>query len=201
MHSGQAILVLETDAEVISDIQHSLRLLHIPVHVERSVSDAKRVMLEHRPCLVITRYHVTGEAEAGLKLARGVSAHETLRRIPLVLLLTAEESQTLNIPPGLFRGMLTLPVVFPHFTQHVQDLISQVIVEARKAGPAAIPAEASHVSDPRDRMAAVYKLQYEIIERLRGLPEFQGADPTEVRSLYFRAAQEVCSGHIAKKPG
>lgn len=202
--AAEPVVLLESEENVVKDVVCSLRLVDIPVLASWSVDEAKRLALESRPHLVLARARVSGDENAGVRLAQALAAER--RGLPVVALYTPGERPLIEPHRGLFASEIGLPVEFPEFTYTVQRIISGLksvpTGEASQSPavdqPTAAPSTPSAAEEAGARelgMLIVYDVQHRVAEILAKDPRLARARPGEVFDIIQEATRTVCLTH------
>ncbi|MCB0332211.1 MAG: hypothetical protein KDD55_01860 [Bdellovibrionales bacterium] len=211
--SGGTCILLESDDAVINDITYSLKLIDLEVLVAESLEDAKDLLEEQRPELIIVRGHVVGDSDAGFRLADEVRSHPQFSTVPVMLLCAEGEHDSLDELPESFVAELKLPVEFPTFTKNVRAIL-QELEESPLEPVAENQQDTSHwrdrneggatslpsVFNPLDkRMMVAYGVQFTVLEQLRNDEEFQQAKLGEIPEILAAVTEQVCRDLDVKK--
>ena len=192
-----SILLLESDANTAADIVASISLLDLPVDVSASVAEAKSLLMDRQPLVVLARARVQGDAEAAKRLALEVSRLPSDSRPPVILAATESERHQLASELDQFAGQLKIPVEFPIFTQHVQQLLEELVwsvggaigIAAPEVSVASgIPQASIDLERPATRLELLYQVQLEVLKRLTQAGE---VDKSEVHGFERRIADET----------
>ncbi len=212
MSRGTCIL-LESDEAVINDISYSLKLIDLEVMVVASLDEAKDLLEEERPELVLVRGHVLGDSEAGFRLADEVRGHPDFSTVPVMLLRAEGEYEELSELPESFVAELKLPVEFPTFTKQARALLEEL--ERNPLEPASQTnaatshwnangasrdsVESSQLKPLDKRMVIAYGVQLTVLEALRQDSDFSTAKLAEIPEVLARVTEEVCHNLDVKK--
>lgn len=212
-----SVALVDSDPQVINDVTCSLRLVNVPLASATSVDDAKRLLAEVKPNLILVRPTIQGDKQAGARVIEYISLQDELKAIPLVALVTHNERHHIERVRSMCTGELLLPVEFPTFTQQVMSFIAggktggrkeakpaQVALasengESRAAQPAAVSSAATPTSDAR--LVSAYAIQLAVLEQLKSNESFQRASLGEVPKIVAEVTNQVClsfSSPVAK---
>ncbi|MDC0357636.1 hypothetical protein OAO01_02390 [Oligoflexia bacterium] len=199
-----ACLLLECDEQVISDVRTSMSLIKMPVRLAHSVEEAKKVLLEKHPTIVLARLCTQEDDRAGVRLAQDLAAHPELRRVPVLALCQPNEIDLFADDLELFFGQILLPVEFPTFTKCVQEYLD--ILESGEVSPVANlaesieqgPGEPVASADRKGavalekRMVVAYSIQLAVLEALRDSQAFAEGSPEQIPQIVADMTKQIC---------
>ncbi len=207
MKTSNAILLVESEEQVIKDVVCSLRLIDVPVLSSASVAEAKQSALKEKPALILARLRLQDDESAGITLARDLADEKMLGDVPVVVLCTPSEKRLLE-GVDVFDAQISLPVEFPLFTRQVQSLMDSarkktkasavsLVPKAAKAAPAR---EEENQPPVHNNLAIVSGIQFAVLEKLKNSGALQEKLPEEIPALVAEVTHEVCSKFDPKKP-
>jgi len=198
----QPVLLLEAEESVIKDVTCSLRLIDIPVLASKDIGDAKRLILESRPTLVLARARVSGDDQAGVNLARELAAQEQ-GGCPVVALFTPGERKLVEEHQDLFVSRIGLPVEFPDFVRQVQGILESLTSASQGKRPSVSGGTCAEegttmqgecgVEVTTRNLLIAYELQQQVIERLKQNARVSSASVREMLELVEQTTAAVCA--------
>lgn len=209
MKQSNAVLLLESEEQVIRDVICSLRLIDVPVLASASVTEAKQSALNDKPCLILVRLRIQGDDAAGLALARDLAGDQDLRDVPVVLLCTASERRLVEEHTDLFDAQISLPVEFPLFTRQVQGILQRLSGE--REHPRELKLLRSETVEKGEvridgnadvlyrNLGIISAIQHSVWENLRRDERVGKIPPEQMPGLVAEATREVCSKFNSKK--
>ena len=216
MTAARSVLLMESERAVIKDLTCSLRLIDLPVQEVGSVLEAKSCVRSNKPALVLARPVVGSDSQAGITLARELSADRELQSIPVVLLCTPSEKSLIENDLNLFDAEVILPVEFPAVTYQIQDLLKRfaagknaaaeplnktapvdTVEQVTRAG-LVLNGTIAEVAIPRltpeqeRNLHVAYRIQLAVLDELRRSRFFGKIDPEKVPNVVAAVTKSVC---------
>lgn len=189
---SKAILLYESDNEVIKDIVASLGLVGVSVTTVSNEAEALREIAKKTYALVLSRPSVSGSKGAAESLLNKQLGDPRMREVPHVLVCKAGEEQQLSGKGEGFAGVLKLPVEFPRFAEELSAFLSGGYVPWTKvvAKPKEEKNEAQSENDANSKlpwhhknMLVVYALHDAVLAELRKMDRFESLPKEKIPEL------------------
>ncbi len=127
---GQLCLIVEPSQSFAFAIQSTLQQMGVPhsqLYIARRIQDAKRIILERKPKMLITEYEIDGSFAIDLVEMQS-KQHELLQRISFINTMNASDSAVAEASEGEVDGYLLKPFAMNVFQQKIEMILAQKLM-------------------------------------------------------------------------